>query len=149
MKKSTLYYTASLVALLFFFTSCSTEKHKDNQNQGEEVHDTHGAPGGVQLDNGNKWMANIETTQGIQNMAQMVDVALADPASSAAPLKENLLLEFTDILNKCTMTGESHEQLHNYLLPLKDQIENLDETDKNAALGEIKSYLSTYKNYFE
>ncbi len=146
MKRLTILSAATL---LFFTISCSTEKHKDEQNQGEEIHATHDAPASVQLDNGNKWMANIETTQGIQSMTQMVDAGLADPASSVAPLKENLLLEFTDILNKCTMTGESHEQLHNYLLPLKDQIENLDGSDKKEVLEEIKSYLSTYKNYFE
>lgn len=145
MKRLTILSAATL---LFFITSCSTEKHKDEQNHNEEVHATHDAPASVQLDNGNKWMANIETTEGIQSMTQMVDAALADPAS-ASPLKENLLLEFTDILNKCTMTGESHEQLHNYLLPLKDQIENLDGSDKKEVLEEIKSYLSTYKNYFD
>lgn len=137
------------VTLLFLIAGCSTEKSKDEHNQSEETHANHDAPDLVQLDNGNKWMANIETTEGIQNMMQIIDVAQTNTNSSVESLKENLLLEFTDILKKCTMKGESHDQLHNYLLPLKEQIENLTEEGKQDELEEIKSYLSTYKNYFE
>lgn len=137
------------VTLLFLIAGCSTEKPKDEHNQSEETHANHDAPDLVQLDNGNKWMANIETTEGIQNMMQIIDVAQTNTNSSVESLKENLLLEFTDILKKCTMKGESHDQLHNYLLPLKEQIENLTEEGKQDELEEIKSYLSTYKNYFE
>ncbi|HRK55231.1 MAG TPA: hypothetical protein PK185_15050 [Cyclobacteriaceae bacterium] len=137
------------ITLLFLIAGCSTEKHKDEHDQSEEAHASHDAPNLVQLDNGNKWMANIETTEGIQNMMQLIDVAQSDTNSSVESLKENLLLEFTDILNKCTMEGESHDQLHNYLLPLKEQIESLSDGAKKEDLEEIKSYLSTYKNYFE
>lgn len=141
--------TVLSILLLFFITSCSTEKHKDEHTQSEEASANHDAHDLVQLNNGAKWIANIETTEGIENITQMIEAAQADPVSSVASLKENLLLEFTDILNKCTMKGESHEQLHNYLLPLKVQIENLNEAGKKEELGKIKSYLSTYKIYFE
>jgi hypothetical protein len=137
------------ITLLFFSISCSTEKHKDEHTQSEEVQASHDTPDLVQLDNGNKWIANIETTEGIENMAQMIEDAQSDPASSTASLKEDLLLTFTDILNQCTMKGESHEQLHNYLLPLKAQIDNLDEGNQKEELEKIKLYLSTYANYFE
>jgi hypothetical protein len=137
------------ITLLFFSISCSTEKHKDEHTQSEEVQASHDTPDLVQLDNGNKWIANIETTEGIENMAQMIEDAQSDPASSTASLKEDLLLTFTDILNQCTMKGESHEQLHNYLLPLKAQIDNLDEGNQKEELEKIKLYLSTYAKYFE
>jgi hypothetical protein len=82
MKKLTILST---VALLFFITSCSTDKHKDEQNQSEETHENHDPTTAVQLDNGGKWMANVETTQGIQSMTQMVEGAQADPTSLAKP----------------------------------------------------------------
>ena len=34
-------------------------------------------------------------------------------------LSESLEQEFTIILQKCTMTGVAHEQLHNFLLPFR------------------------------
>ena len=137
------------ITLLFFITSCSTEKHKDEQMQSEEALANPSASDLVQLDNGNKWIANIETTEGIERMAQMIDAAKSEHVSSAASLKEDLLLEFTDILNKCTMKGESHEQLHNYLLSLKTDIEKLPKTPSEDALNNISSYLDTYHNYFK
>jgi len=137
------------ITLLFFITSCSTEKHTDEHTPSEETPASHSAPDLVHLDNGNKWIANIETTAGIENMRKMIEAAKSDPVSSVASLKEDLLLAFTDILNKCTMKGESHDQLHNYLLPMKDQIDNLDEANQKEELENIKLYLSTYEKYFE
>ncbi|MEP2670242.1 MAG: hypothetical protein ABJH04_14665 [Cyclobacteriaceae bacterium] len=137
------------ITLLFFITSCSTEKHTDEHTQSEETPASHSAPDLIQLDNGNKWAANIETTEGIDNMTQMIEAAQSDPVSSVASLKENLLMEFTDILNKCTMKGESHEQLHNYLLPLKADIEKLSETYTPEELENIQSYLAKYDTYFK
>lgn len=146
MKKLTILST---VAVLFFITGCSTDKHKDEQNQSEGTHTSSDVSAAVQLDNGSKWMANIETTQGIQSMTKMIEGAQADPAQATTSLKENLLLQFTDILNKCTMKGESHEQLHNYLLPLKADIEKLSASPSAEELESIKSYLTTYYTYFE
>lgn len=137
------------ITLLFFITSCSTEKHTDEHTQSEETSASHSAPDLVQLDNGNKWIANIETTAGIENMRKMIEAAQSHPVSSVASLKENLLMEFKDILNKCTMKGESHEQLHNYLLPLKADIEKLSETYTPEELENIQSYLAKYDTYFE
>ena len=137
------------ITLLFFITSCSMEKHKDEHTQSEKTSANHGTPDLVQLDNGNKWIANMETTEGIENMRKMIEAEQAAPVSSVAALKENLLLQFTDILNQCTMKGKSHEQLHNYLLPLRAQIDNLDEGNQKEELEKIKLYLSAYAKYFE
>jgi hypothetical protein len=133
--------TIIISALLLFTYSCSTEKNKGehSEHDGAQTNDEVLA---VQLDNGNKWVANIETTQGIQKMIQLINT---NPTS----LKENLLSEFTDVLKKCTMKGESHEQLHHYLLPLKADIEKLSEAPSKEELEAIKSYLETYNNYFE
>ena len=144
MKKPTLLLAAAMLAL---FSGCSPGEHKDGHHNEEGEHV--GTPALVQLDNGKKWLANIETTQGMQSMAQMVDTALSNPDATAVSIKENLLSGFTEILDKCTMTGEPHEQLHHYLVPLKEDIERLDEGNKEEVLADIKAYLDTYKNYFE
>ena len=48
------------------------------------------------------------------------------------------------------MKGESHDQLHNFLLPLKDELAKFKEVIINAEyLKEMKEYLLTFKNYFE
>jgi hypothetical protein len=143
----TIITTIISISLLLTY-GCSTEKHNDEQSQSEVAHatDADAAPS-VQLDNGNKWIANMETTQGIETMIRVVEEESTD--QNVEPLKEKLLLEFTNILTKCTMKGESHEQLHNYLLPLKADIEKLSEAPSKEELEAIKAYLLTYNNYFE
>lgn len=102
----------------------------------------------VSLDEGQLWEANAETTQGIKNMQQLI----ADYSTENGNTEElitNLQAEFVMIFKKCTMTGEAHEQLHNYLIPLKFKIENFSEgkIDKNS--DDIEKYLKDYFNYFQ
>src|SRR5690606_14851113 len=73
----------------------------------------------VKLDNGEKWIANVETTEGIDNMLSIIEKEESKETSDYVALKGSLDKEFNVVLEKCTMTGESHDQLHNYLLPLK------------------------------
>ena len=73
-----------------------------------------------------------------------------DGKKELATLHEPLQLEFKTIFEKCTMKGESHDQLHNFLLPLKDELAKFKEVIINAEnLKEMKEYLLTFKNYFE
>ncbi|MBK7618062.1 MAG: hypothetical protein IPJ10_01800 [Flavobacteriales bacterium] len=101
----------------------------------------------VTLDNGKRWIANAETTEGIAKMSALItnyDPATGDPKALKAGLEE----EFALIFERCTMTGESHNQLHNYLLPLHQDMSDIDLT-KSEELDLLKAYLGTYKNYFE
>ena len=68
---------------------------------------------------------------------------------STVKLRQELDKEFNVILQKCTMTGEAHNQLHNYLLPLKEQYEQLDENSGSESVQKIKDYLHIYSSYFE
>lgn len=108
----------------------------------------HGSTGAVQLDNGKPWEANIETTDGIQAMQAILDNF--DPANEdGSLLKEELEAEFKDIFAKCTMTGEAHEQLHNYLIPVHGMLDKLDSVPTDAQREELSTYLGTYGNYFQ
>jgi hypothetical protein len=127
----------------------SEHDHHDEQAVDEQA-DEHAEPefAPVQLDNGKKWIANTETTEGVKNMLVLVEAQLANPTADISVLRESMMAEFSGIFQKCTMKGESHEQLHNFLLPLKEKLEKLKEGEAQD-VEEIKSYLSTYKNYFE
>ena len=111
-------------------------EHEENKNHGSEV----------VLNDGAKWEANAETTEGIANMLSLIHEydASAEP-ESYEDLQEQLQAQFRDIFKKCTMTGGAHNQLHNYLIPLKEKLEKISEDN----LYDIESYLHTYGNYFE
>lgn len=103
----------------------------------------------VKLNNGKKWKANPETTEGIKKMQALVKTQLESGKNDALKLQQSLEKEFKTIFQKCTMTGEAHDQLHNYLIPLKDKIKKLDADTPNAELQELMAYLDSYRTYFE
>ena len=66
-------------------------------------------------------------------------------------LKAKLASEFDKLIQQCTMTGEAHDQLHNYLTPLREKFEELETADGeqcNKVISEIKSQLDNYNNFF-
>jgi hypothetical protein len=100
----------------------------------------------VMLINGQRWKANPETTTGIANMAGILGAY--DPSSGDPKvLKDTLEAEFALIFERCTMTGEAHEQLHNYLLPIHRQLRDFEATEPQRTA--LREYLAAYGTYFE
>ena len=120
------------------------QKH-EGQNNEEETE----TAGELVLNNGAKWQANIETTEGIQKMLSIVNEYLNKGDTDNKKLSGSLENEFTIIFQKCTMKGMAHEQLHNFLLPFKKSIEKLKESKQVEDVKEIQSYLNNYQNFFE
>jgi len=63
-------------------------------------------------------------------------------------LKSDLEKEYNLIFKNCTMTGAAHDQLHNYLMPLKEIIDQLDEPQPETILL-LDDHLQMYFEYFE
>ena len=152
-------FTAVAIALFTFACSDHAEHdghadaaahaamdHDHGEDENAEAHEGDGSTT-VSLDNGQRWEANPETTSGIAKMVSLIDGQTATPGDPEA-LKASLETEFKLIFERCTMTGESHNQLHNYLIPLHQRLNVLDAGDATQ-LAEMKSYLATYDNYFD
>lgn len=142
-----------VLAFILFVVGCAgnsaqTEATMTEPAIVEEEHH-HGEAAEVRLDNGEKWKANAETTEGIDNMLLAVNNTADSEAPDYLALKDNLEKEFMVILEKCTMTGESHDQLHNYLLPLKAKYDQLEASSTKHDIEELSDYLNSYRNYFK
>jgi hypothetical protein len=101
----------------------------------------------VQLKRGNPWKANAATTEGISSMAALLE-AFDPKQDNPDTLKSGLEREFHLIFERCTMTGEAHDQLHNYLIPMHQHMADIDLSiveDRKA----FQDYLKLYPNYFE
>ena len=114
----------------------------------------HGTPGAVELDQGKRWQANPETTAGIAAMQTILtkyEGQTTDAAGRKA-LRDELETAFQDIFKQCTMKGKAHDQLHNYLLPMKNLMEKItSETagESELAFDQLKKHLAEYPTYFE
>ena len=147
----------SIVFTALLASACGTagsghEDHDHGHNAStmeSHEHDEHtsAAGGAVKLDNGNTWAANVETTDGIRSMQAILNDF--DPATDdGTVLKEELEAEFNEIFAKCTMTGEAHDQLHNFLIPVHGMLDKFGSTSTDAQREELAKYLGTYGNYF-
>lgn len=124
------------------------EHHDDLEDH--EDHDAETSE--VTLDDGKQWGANPETTTGVANMKQMVNEFDANSDRPAyVALQERLDTEFKMIFEKCTMKGEAHNQLHNYLHPMRDYIDGLSAEDKETrhrSLEMLNERVDEYASYF-
>jgi hypothetical protein len=109
----------------------------------------------ISLNNGERWQANIETTQGIKRMQEIlaphVEKVPAD-ANMCKSLGESLQAELDGIIKQCTMTGDAHEQLHHFLTPLFSSVNQLKEgrsADCPETIRSLKAHLDSYEKYFQ
>ncbi|HEY9168725.1 MAG TPA: hypothetical protein VIN72_04500 [Lutibacter sp.] len=166
MKKAIQLFLA--VSVLMFSVSCDNKTGKTHDHNGVEQADEHQkeTPANkqtdehelegdevLQLNNGNLWEANLETTEGINKMKLLIkSFSERDNMEAYTNLKHNLEKEFGTIITKCTMTGEAHNQLHIYLVPMKDLFEGMGAPDLNSrkeSLDKINQHLEEYAKYFE
>ena len=110
--------------------------------------------GNLRLNNGSKWIANPETITGINNMIAI----LGNPVEEERVILyvargQQLMEEFKLLVANCTMTGEAHDQLHNYISPLKEKTELLSNCEDTTACDltslDILRFLNDFNNYFE
>lgn len=129
-----------------------TEKKQDQQKI-EEVKDEHTSDAVLQLNNGNLWLANSETTDGINNMiAIMAAFSDNENIESYSILKQDLEKEFGTIITECTMKGEPHNQLHNYLIPITKVFKELNSSELNTCkenFEKLNKHLATYNSFFK
>ncbi len=156
-------YTIKSCSFLFlccFVFSCGQPEETQEPEQ-KSVENTEAAPqeeskpnNKVQLNDGEKWEANIETTEGIENMHQIIFTYMnaEDPVDTRCDeIHDELKEEFDLIFTNCTMTGDAHVQLHNYLIPVFGLFEKLEDeelTHCRRLIVQMDSYLYKYNTYF-
>jgi len=108
---------------------------------------------GISLNNGKKWMVNAEMKPHIQEGKEILEAYQADGGSDYKALAEQLEAANAELIKSCTMDGESHNQLHNWLLPHKKLISKLkDASNEDGAeqvIEELEESFKTYEKYFE
>ncbi len=146
-----------LFTLIFLAISCKQNTEEKivpevvpQEEPAEESHES--VDGVITLNDGELWLANPETTTGIENMKKRMDSFTEKENQEAyATLKEGLEADFTELFQKCTMKGEAHNQLHNYLFPFIDLFDGLEsadlETCKKSFTG-LNIRLEEYFDYF-
>ena len=153
----------SVIILLLIATVMSSCKNTEKQEEHESTKEVVLAQEAdilstawmddIKLNDGSKWKANIETTEGVVKMQGLLNtqstVTIEDYHELASKLNEvkNWLVK------ECTMKGPSHDNLHIWLYPLIEKIVALSEANTLAEASEIKQSIvdniNSYTNYFQ
>jgi len=132
MKNLILFFT-----ITFFFLSCG-HKHDDSP---------------LVLDNGQKWTIISSMDVYLQEMEDLVTnfkgENLEDHQELAKELKDNIGL----LTSNCTMKGQAHDELHKWLLPYIELVDNYSKADSKQAaarhFAKVKSSFEAYNKYFK
>ncbi|HZW62217.1 MAG TPA: hypothetical protein VFF15_01090 [Flavobacteriaceae bacterium] len=138
-----------LSLLVLTVTNCKNDTAQTNveaqQTQNQSLLDT------LQLrfNNGEKWIANIETHQGIKNMDSIIQEFKNLEAKNYKELGDKLSKQTSYIIQKCNMKGEPHDQLHVVLVPMLDEISALKDSESSNTAEEALTNLELLiKKYF-
>ena len=140
--------TTLLVTIAVLLISCNT-KVKDNKNaEFQTKKHEHSNDEAIQLNDGKKWKVDDNMMVSIRNMEK--DVVSFDKENLenyqllAANLKKNLDL----LTSNCTMTGQAHDELHKWLLPFIDLVDNFSTDKSEEQFKEIQDSFIIFNQYF-
>ena len=158
--------TAILLSVFSLMLIRCKETKKENPTEGETTIETveHDSYTGatqeldnswtnkIVLNNGIKWEANKETTDGVMAMLTLINEAKTPTTADYKKLGDDLNEVKNTVVEECTMKGPSHDNLHIWLHPLIEKIEMLqkmENTQEGAYLtSNIKEHLEGYYDYF-
>tara|TARA_R110002049_G_scaffold188124_5_gene356409 strand:+ start:5567 stop:5899 length:333 start_codon:yes stop_codon:yes gene_type:complete len=107
----------------------------------------------IQLNNGTKWEANIETTEGVEQMQELLKSHTTTSIEDYHQLASTLNDVKNKVVKECTMKGASHDNLHIWLYPLIEKVTELSETNNIEEASKTKQSIAenvdAYYKYFQ
>ena len=149
--------TITLISSSLIVAACGNENDETTvpveTAETETTHEHDHESDAIELNAGQKWIVDDSMMVHIRNMETDVNEFTGKTADEyqllATSLQENIDL----LTSNCTMTGKAHDELHKWLLPYIDTV------DEFAAQTEVASYASqldliknsftTFNQYFE
>jgi ABC-type Zn2+ transport system substrate-binding protein/surface adhesin len=107
----------------------------------------------LRLNNGIKWEANRETTEGVLKMQTLLQSETTHTIEEYVHLASKLNVVKNEVVKECTMKGASHDNLHLWLYPLIKKIKALSEVNSLEEASKLKQSieenLKVYATYFQ
>lgn len=138
----------------FFLFSCNEKVKTEPTVEAEtEMHDQHDHDHSneisIQLNNGQKWKVDDNMMAHIRNMEKEVTTFDKEKPENYQVLADNLKENLDLLTSNCTMKGQAHDELHKWLLPYIDLVDNFSDGKTNDQFTEIQHSFITFNQYFE
>jgi Na+-transporting NADH:ubiquinone oxidoreductase subunit NqrD len=106
----------------------------------------------LKLNDGSKWEVNAKMMTYILNMESLVNEFNSTDSKDYVLLSKELQSNLDLLIANCTMKGEAHDVLHQWLLPFIDLVKGLsdaEEKDKKNQFEKIQKSFKTFNEYFQ
>ncbi len=109
--------------------------------------------GEIKLNNGEKWVVNSEMKPHIVKGNEILNEFISKQDKDYHTLAENLTAQNNALIQSCNMKGESHDELHKWLLPHMELIDNLSKANNieeaENIISELEESFKTFHNHFQ
>lgn len=121
----------------------------ENKSEHQHEHDIQT----IELNKGEKWKVEPKMLKHIRTMESNIMLYAESNDIKYKALSNKLQSNIDLLTSNCTMTGKAHDELHKWLLPYIDLVQELNQskTESEASLifKEIQLSFSTFNNYFQ
>lgn len=142
----------TIVLSAFFLFSCNNkaknETSETSQTTETEAHD-HSDSETIQLNDGKKWKVDDNMMLHIRNMEKDVASFDTEKPENHQLVADNLEKNLDLLTSNCTMKGQAHDELHIWLLPYIELVEDFSKDKSNENLVKIQESFTTFNQYFE
>ena len=152
-----------LLSFLFLFVACANDakqQGKDaahdtsNQQQTETEHETaHDQSRTIELNQGQPWKVDDNMMAYIKKMKDEVETFTGKTYNDYQVLAMDLTENIDGLTSNCTMSGKAHDELHKWLLPYIDTVNDFAkaENEEEAAkqLKNVKASFKTFNKFFK
>jgi hypothetical protein len=141
--------TKIITSLILFIAvnSCSENVEYSAKNILKE------APHQLELDEGEKWIVDEGMMISIVEMENSVNDFEGNQISDFQTLSKSIKSNLSGLTSNCTMKGQSHDELHKWLLPFFDlngELKEANDSDKSINIvKEMKYELFVFRVYFK
>lgn len=150
-----LFITLALSGFMLFGCGNNADQksneHSETVHQDDHHHDDDNET--IELNNGEKWKVDNNMMVHIRTMEQDFSAYETAQNKDFKELAYSLQANIDLLTSNCTMKGKAHDELHKWLLPYIETVEELSasKSDKDAAeyLSEIKLSFQTFNQYFQ
>ena len=140
---------ALILAGTTLLTSCNSGS--ENVVAAEEQHDEHDHDA-IQLNNGEKWKVVYVMLGYIRLMEKDINDFRTVEEKDYKVLAEQISVNLNLLTSNCTMTGTAHDELHKWLFPYIDLVDDLENSKSEAEAKEIyvalESSFKTFNTFF-
>lgn len=150
-----------LAAAIFLMVSCtstdnnqaqeSTEVVAEEHHDHHEHHEHHDSDSEeIELNNGERWLVNEEMKPHLMEAETALAEFVEEGSQDFNQLVETLKTKNTALIKSCTMDGKSHDELHKWLHPHLELVDELEKAqDEQEATNLVQKLSESYELYHQ